>query len=275
MGKEWANSRVVHLTTQGGESSVDGLTPGFDDWKGESYNAWKKSVIDKPGLAGFNLTPISTLVPLAKRTVTEKALREYLRGGLVVKADRDFTPQTTRRAYTAYPTIDGPHGNVAPPDPMPLPDRREVDVSGIQVALFDADTFEVILNRVYYVTPDYDIAKNAKMWADLAADIRGVRARDYYCAMSVFGMSPLYYPPAEVSAWLGSCGATLGDWQKYIGKTGLAGGAICYTFAGRKGMRTGSKEEFVYDPSRTFNKINSTSLYFLRGAGVRLKAHQS
>jgi hypothetical protein len=185
-----------------------------------------------------------------------------------VKADRDFTPQTPRRAYTAYPTIEGPDGVVPPPDTMPFPPRREDDVNGIQVVLFDSDTFNVLLNKVYYVDSLTTLTDMEKMYTRLIADVRGVRSRDYYCAVSVFGLSPIYYPPAEVTAWLGECGAQLIDWQKYIGKTSLALGSMCYALAGRRGLRTGAAEDFVFDESRKLRKVNATSLLFLRGAGM-------
>ncbi len=275
LSKEWMSSREVRVATRGGENNLSGLIPSFGVWKGDDFIDWGKSLIEKPGLSSFNLSAMSTLVPLAKRTQAENALREYLRGGVVVRADRDATPQDGRRAFTAYPTIIGPEGNVEPPVPMPKPDRREYDVSGVQIVLLHPETFQVFFNKVHYVNPDFDIQKNNAMWDAVAADLAQVTARDFYCAVSVFGLSPIYFPPPKVASFLNDCGAQLTEWQKYIGATGQGKGAICYTFAGRKGTRIGSKEEFIIDPERNLRKNNSTSLYFLRGAGVLRKVLQS
>lgn len=272
LGKEWANSRTVRMVTYGGENTLDGIAPGFNDWKGDSYSAWTQSLVDRPGVSGFNLVPISNILPLSKRKAGENALRAYLRGGLIVKADRDFTPATSRRAFTAYPTIEGPEGSVRPPSPMPEPPRREVSVGGIQVVLFDVDTFNVIHNRDYYIIDGPDVMTQAeKMYKAIAADLNQVRARDYFCAVSVFGISPLFVPSADVASWLTSCGARLTEWQKYTGQTSLASGFICYTFAGRKGASSGAQENFIYDKSANLKKVNSTTLYFLHGAGMLQK----
>jgi hypothetical protein len=65
--KNWANSRVVRLSTQGGDNDLDGIAPGNKEWKGDSFSTWSKSLTNKPGLSGFNLRPISAVVPLARR----------------------------------------------------------------------------------------------------------------------------------------------------------------------------------------------------------------
>jgi hypothetical protein len=272
LSKEWMSSREVRVATKGGENNLSGLVPGFGVWKGDDFAAWGASLIEKPGLSNFNLLPMSSLVPLAKKTQTENALREYLRGGVVVRADRDSTPADPKRKYTAYPTIIGPAGVIAPPSAMPEPPRRDDDVSGVQVVLLHPETFQVIFNKAHYVNPDSDIRKNVAMWDALAADLAQVTARDFYCAVSVFGISPVFYPPNKVASFFNDCGAQMTEWQKYIGATSQGKGSICYTFAGRKGMRTGAKEEFIIDPERWLRKNNSTSLLFLHGAGVLRKA---
>ncbi len=151
---------------------------------------------------------------------------------------------------------------------LPFPPRREEDVEGVQVVLFEPDTLKVIFNNAYYANPE-NIPNVGKMWADLHRDISAVPQTKYLCAVSVFGLSPIFYPPNEVTGWLTSCGAKLTEWKKYIGATSFAGGKICYTFAGSKGSRSGEKEDFVFDPTRRINNLNATSLYFQHGKGLR------
>ena len=274
-GKDWANSRTVRMVTYGGENLLDGIAPSFKDWKGEAFAAWTKSLIERPGVSGFNLTPISNILPLAKRKAGENALRAYLRGGLVVRADRDYTPAATRHAYYSYPTIEGPDGQVPPPSGIPEPPRREVNVGGMQVVLFDTETFQVIHNRDYYLVDGPDITTQVeRLYKAMYTDLGSVRARDYYCALSVFGVGPMFVPSADVAGWLFNCGAKLTEWQKYTGATSSASGMACYTFAGRKGMTSGGQENFVLDPSARAKKLDSTTLYFLRGAGVFLQQQQ-
>jgi hypothetical protein len=268
VGKQWTENRIVHLHTVGGDSSIEGLTPVFGDWKGDFLQKWNKSLSNRPGQTGFSLQPISKVAPLKKRKAMEDALRAYLRAGVIVKAERIVTPQDPRRKYTAYPTIDVPHGPVTPQPPLPYPARREDDVDGMQLVLLHPDTFEVIFSRAYYLNPS-TIDNVRKMYADLLADVRGVEASDYYCALSVFGLSPIFYPPPEVAAWLGNCGAALARWKEYIGATSSASGAICYTFAGRRNMRHG-QEDFRFDLNRSLRNLDSTTKHFLRGSGVLL-----
>jgi hypothetical protein len=266
IGKQWAESRSVRLHTVGGDSAMDGLVPAYGDWKGEFFQKWADSLANKPGQTDFNLLPISKLAPLAKRRGMEEALREYLRGGLIVKADRDSTPHNVHYKYHAYPTIIGPEGTVAPQPPIPHPPRREDDVDGIQVVLLEPETLKAFFNRAYYLNPD-TVHNVEKMWADLYADIKAVTVKDYYCAVSVFGLRPLYFPSPEVAAWLSECGAKLSKWKEYIGVTSAASGAISYTFAGRNTVRRG-QEDFRLDLTRRLNKLDSTTMHFLRGGGL-------
>lgn len=262
LGKNWASSRSVRLTTQGGDNDLDGLAPGMGDWKGDSFTKWSDSLHNKPGLTGFNLRPISAIVPLAKSAAAKKALVEYLKGGLIVRADREFNPQVTMALpYVAYPTIDGPEGSIRPPQPAPPPTTQEI--CGVQIVLLDPDTLKQTYNKVWYAT----VGTAHKMYQDVIADLKKITLADYYCAVSIFGLGPVQYPPPELGAWLNQCGASLTAWHKYIGATTIGGGAILYTFAGRKGSRFG-QEAFTIDPSRSIKKMNSTSLYFLRGEGL-------
>jgi hypothetical protein len=266
VGKEWAESRTVHLHTVGGDSSIEGLTPSFGDWKGDFLQKWTESLANKPGQTGFNLQPISKLAPLAKRGAMDLALKTYVGNGLSVKATREVRPQDRERKYYAYPTIRGPHGVIAPVPEVPLPPRRDDDVDGLQIVLLDVDTLKPLFNHAYYVNPA-NIDNVKKMYGDILADVKKITADDFYCAISVFGLSPIFFPPPELRAWLESCGAALTQWQTYIGKTSFAGGAICYTFAGRKLTQRG-KENFTFDPYRNIPNVNGTTQYFLRAGGV-------
>jgi hypothetical protein len=110
------------------------------------------------------------------------------------------------------------------------------------------------------------------MYEDIKAEIKNIRAPDYYCGVSVFGMMSMYYPSPEIVSWLNGCGAQLSGWKNYIGKTASGAGPICYTFGGRKGSRVGGTEDFRIDTTYRVNQLNSTSMYFLYGEGVRAKA---
>jgi len=264
--KTWANSRTVSLSTQGGDNELDGLAPSYKEWKGEGFSKWSNSLINKPGLAGFNLRPISALVSTTdenKSDAVKAALVDYLKGGLIVRADRDFNPQSANEQYIAYPTIEGPEGIVRPP--TPAPPKTDRDICGMQIVLFDPKTCKSISNKVYYGT----VATVPKMYADAVADIRRVPQSDYFTAVSIFGVSPVQYPSPELAGWLSECGANLTAWHKYIGATTIANGIVCYTLAGRKGGSLNAKEEFTIDPTREVKKVNSTSLLFIREQGLR------
>jgi len=261
--KNYANSRVVRISTQGGDNELDGVAPGYKEWKGDSFSAWAKSLISKPGLAGFNLRPVSALADTDKSDAIKSALVDYLRGGLIVRADRDFNPQSASAQYIAYPTIEGPQGVVQPP--TPAPPRVDRDICGLQIVLFDPKTTKPIFNRAYYGT----VATVMDLYPNALADIRRVPQSDYFTAVSIFGVSPVQYPSPEFAGWLQECGANLTAWHKYIGATGIANGIVCYTLAGRKGGSLNAKEEFTIDPTREVKKVNSTSLLFIREQGLR------
>ncbi len=268
LGKQWSESRVVRLRTQGGNSSLDLLSPAFGDWKGEAFKAWSDSLANKPGQTGFNLRPISTVATAKRKKAMDEALAAYLSGGMVVKADRVATPQSPQRAFTSSATIIGPEGVVKMTPDLPVPVTRDVDVEGVQVVLFDPDTLKVIFNKAYYVNPE-NIPNVGKMWVDLHRDVSAVPQSKYLCAVSVFGLSPIFYPPNEVTGWLTSCGAKLTEWKKYIGATSSASGKMCYTLAGSKGARGGATEDFVFDLTHRVANLNATSLFFQHGRGLR------
>ena len=124
LGKDWANSRVVSVQAQGGDTSIfDSLAPGFGEWKGDSFSSWTQSLASQPGVSGFSLSQITQLFPAVKAKAARNAIVEFLKGGMIITADRDATP-ATRQEFTAYPTIVGPEGLVAPPSPLPKPPWR-------------------------------------------------------------------------------------------------------------------------------------------------------
>jgi hypothetical protein len=101
------------------------------------------------------------------------------------------------------------------------------------------------------------------------ADVKRIPQSDHFTAVSIFGVSPVQYPPPELAGWLAENGANLTAWHKYIGATTIANGIVCYTLAGRKGGSLNAKEEFTIDPTREVKKVNSTSLLFIREQGLR------
>jgi hypothetical protein len=268
LGKNWANSRIVSLQAQGGDTSIfDSLEPGFGEWKGDSFTNWTQSLGSQPGVSGFTLALITQLFSGKRANAARAALVEYLKGGLIVSADRDATPGK-RQEFTAYPTIIGPNGLVSPPTAPPMPERPNIDVAGIQVVLFEPNEFKEILNRVHYVTPPSP-ASVAKMYADILKEIKTVPTTNYYCAVSIFGLHSAFYPPPDMVGWLSECGAQLTSWKNLIGKTAAGGGVLCYTLGGRKGSRVGAKEDFRMDTTQRSNKLNSSAIYFLFGGGLR------
>lgn len=266
LDKNWSSSRIVSLHAQGGDTSIfDSLEPGFREWKGESYSKWIASLASQPGVSGFSLTPITKLFAADRLKDASKALSEYLKGGMIVSADRVLSTAPGQE-FIAYPTIIGPHGDVEHTQP-PV----GTEVGGVQIVLFEPDTFKVLLNRTFYGTQGVG-ATVPKMYEDIKAEIKNIRATDYYCAVSVFGLLSLWYPPPEIVSWLNGCGAQLSAWKNYIGKTASGAGIVCYTFGGRKGSRVGATEDFRIDMTHRVNQLNSTSMYFLYGEGLRAKA---
>jgi hypothetical protein len=271
LGENWAKNRIVNVRAQGGSTALlNSLEPGFKEWKGDAYNQWISSLASEPGVTGFKLRAVSELFLSSKKPLIEKALTEYLKGGLIVSADREAAVGK-RQDFITYPTIINVAGVIKPTSQPPTPERPYIDVAGVQLVLLDPETHKEFLNKVYYVTPLLP-ATVQKMYNDIIADINKITASDYYCAFSVFGLESPFYPPPEIVSWLNECGAKLSAWQQYIGKTASGSGVVCYTFAGKKGLRIGAAEDFRIDTTRKINKLTSSAMYFMYGSGLRAKA---
>ena len=269
LGKNWSENRAVKLQVQGGEASaLDAVAPSYGEWKGDVFAKWTQSLASRPGVTGFNLRAISMLFPTAMSKAANKALESYLGGGIIVKSDRDKAV-LKRREFEAYPTIIGPDGPVELPTPLPFPERPQLDVPGVQVVLFDPETYKVFFNKVHVAYP-YDMARTQTMYANLLKDLQTVKRSSYYCAVSCFGLASASFPTPEVAKWLEDCGAKLTGWKKYSSNTSAGGGYIAYAFAGKRGARTGATEKFTIDFTHRDKHLNSTAQYFLFG-GVRAK----
>jgi hypothetical protein len=261
--KNWATSRIVRMQTAGGENDLDGIAPGYREWKGESFQKWANSLINKPGLAGFNLRPLSALARGAKAEAMKKAIVDYLKGGVIVRSNREFNNSAATPPFLTACSIEGPKGIVRPA-PVPPQDK---EVAGLQVALFDVNSGNKIFDRYYW---DANIYNAPKLYDDLLKDVNRFddEGTDYFAALSIAGVSPVHFP-TKLADWIKSCGGRLSAWESYIGATGQGGGVACYAFAGKKGGSLHASEEFVVDPGRRIMKLGATSQLFMREQGLR------
>jgi hypothetical protein len=266
LDKNWQQNRSATVSTKGGDDSIlDALVPEVGKWSGDKMKDWNASLEDKPGEVDFTLASIAQIFSYPKSKQVSLALEKYINGNISAKAYAR-TGIMDRQIVDVYPIISC--ANVTVPVIEPKPDSKPGERNaGVQAVLFERGTRAVLYNKTLYA-PAISATQVLAMYARLYDDLKKFADRNYYCAISVFGVFSPIYPSAELAEWLKNHGAALEQWGHQIGQTSPNSGFANYCFIGKKGATQGSgKEDFKLYSSSTFTGINSEALarYFLYG----------
>jgi hypothetical protein len=267
LGQSWANSRIVKVNAVGGDTNVlNALGPGYGDSDSSIFTSWSTAVMQNPGVILFKLTPLSQLFSGDAANAVAEALEAYTNGAIVVNANADLTPDhgqgggdyTTSSSIIANGTVIIPNPPVPVPQPMILNNGGwdyVTPIGGFQIALFDANTIDVIMSQIYY-QDNTNLQTEQHVYTDIMRDIHAVREKNYICAVSAFAIDLLNYPSTDFATWLTTCGAGLAGWKQYIGMSGTVGLAS-YACIGKQGLLSGTAiESFAMSPTWLYSPIN-------------------
>ena len=239
LGENWAASRIVTVDAAGGSSALMPVAaPGYGDNASDAFNEWLASIDDNPATVDFQLQPLSELCG-DKADAVDQALNQYLNAAIIVDANLDMsvTGPITSFMISAFGTTFPPPEPIPDPTPVPPPYPDNLPVSGIQLVLFDSDSFDVLLNTVYYMPPfDENFAAAVeKLYAKMAADIASITDTNYVAAFVGFGIDSMEaFPPQDVLNWLTNCGAKLDVWRSLIDSSN-PNNILNYVFIGSPG----------------------------------------
>jgi len=267
--KKWTESRKSSLHISGGDiSGLRKLQPAFGDSDCSQYSDWFGSVMENPAVVDFDLVPISNLFSGSQSDAVDQAIYAYNHAILKLDAAATYMPFQGQDGcpYVSSSTINLCGNLVVPnpntPKPPPFKQRTGLPTvtGGLQFALIDPLSADVLLSKIYYQKIPYT---ERQMYKDALLDIEAFENSangeiSYICAISAFALDLEDYPTPEFSSWLVGCGATMHLWKKWLGYTSSAG-HLCYTMIGQKGLEEGFAKEQLQAKASWGHDIESVS----------------
>ena len=217
LGQQWADSRVVHVSTIGGDSSpLNALNPVFGDSDSNIFQGWTQSVMQNPSVIEFDLKPLSLLFVDEQATAVNQAIEAYLNAACEVSTSIQFArfqgPNQTNYLTSAQIIMNG---KAVPATEANSPTAQGLGISsGYQISLFNPTTYDPILSKIYYApqAPQNPLS----IYDTIMADIQAVKETDYICAVAAFAVDVRLYPTKAFRDWLVSCGASLTEWSQNL-----------------------------------------------------------
>jgi hypothetical protein len=248
LGKEWVSRRQSSWTATGGNTAMlkaINAQPTYGDSDSGAFSAWVDSIATSPAMIGFHLSDMSTLFSGTVQDAMLAALNAYINEGIFVSAD--FTVMSNSD-IPINPSGTISCSGVTFPNPAPTPAPDPSCWGGAQLVVLDPINLEPILN-----VGNYTPADGASLWDPFIDAVATLDVKDYFVALSVFGVCveaapPGGYPPASFVTWLESCGASLADWRNASTVNCAEDYATSYVFIGQCGLTPGNGiEKFTWD----------------------------
>jgi len=260
LSQNWANSRQVSLNTVGGNDQIlVQATPEYDTNNSGDFQNWLAGVNDSPSITQYTLGNISDLWsdPDTINAVNQ-AVSYYLNQVIIAEAMLTVIGGSTtamneiNESASMSITIAGnaisPATTVAPePDTQYFTQNAAsgnavdgVINAGWQIAIYNSALTTQKFSNIYYLGSFTDAPT---MYSQMMSDLDNVnlQADDYFIAAC--NMPSNETPNSGFLAWLQNFGATLQNWQNYIGPCGYYYN-IGYTCIGQYQSPTSAVEGF-------------------------------
>lgn len=259
LSQEWTNSRKVSIDARGGDTGpLSALDPIYGTNFHDVFTHWQSAVMQNPAVIEYKLRPLSVLFSGNLADAIGQALKAYANAGISVMAEYQTAwnggPEghvvrlATQLMLNGQPVVPqmpeppAPYGSGWPDKPV-----------GLQLAIIDSNSLNLLLNKFYYMEA-YQMPECKQVYETMDGDISKHMKPGCIIALAAQGVPLAALPQGSFYYRLQSFGATLQQWETSFNSGAPDPGVFAmasYVCVGQQGSAVGSAYEAYIDEIAT------------------------